>query len=97
HSHSLPLSIITEIGIIGFVLFLFICCISLKTKNINASKTNTIESAATISIILAVLTNQLFEDFFAPLNFLFILVFTILYITFYNLNRERTSLICKQC
>lgn len=83
HSHNLFLTIVSEIGIIGFLLFSFLYIFpSIKfILNKNTEKISNLQLISN-SILLAILINQFFEDMFEPFRFFFIWMFFVLFIIY---------------
>lgn len=82
HAHNLYLAILSEIGIIGLLAFLWIYLtpfIRYATQKNNKSKPNTL-LLASLSILLAFLANQFFEEMFASREYPFMLTVLLLYI-----------------
>src|SRR5699024_109479 len=72
NSHNVYLAVIAETGLIGFIGFILIYAtpILYYVLNIN-KKTINIEVLTSVSILVAFLTNQLFEDTYSAISFFF--------------------------
>lgn len=92
NSHNLYLSILSEIGLIGFLLFIYLYITpTIKYFSFREKNERSILKLATTCILISLLINQFFEDMFSPLNFFFIWSFFILFVNNkYNVTHTHT-------
>jgi len=80
NSHNLYLSILSEVGLIGFLFFLYIYTSPILFFIINKVDSKDSLKNILICILISLLINQFFEDMLSPLNYLSIFTFLILLI-----------------
>lgn len=84
NSHNLYLSIASEIGIFGILLFSYIFISPICKSLLSIERDKDSLQLISICIITSLLVNQAFEDMFAPLNYFFINIFLFLFIVYKN-------------
>lgn len=80
NSHNLYLSILTEIGLVGFALFICLISYLIFIYFIKVKKNYNYLTTSLISLLCSLLINQFFEDIFSPLSYLFLYLFFIIFL-----------------
>lgn len=93
NSHNLYLSILSEIGVLGFLffscLYLIPTFVSLAKKNFSGEPLYVLTA---FCLLVAILINQIFEDIYAPVSYFFIWMFVVWFISFQRATSKPKSL-----
>lgn len=82
HSHNLYLSVLSEVGIVGFVFFILFIFTPLhyrKKDKVSIIKAEYIRNIISASILISIYTHQFFEDGFSPFSATFVFIIYMLY------------------
>lgn len=92
NSHNLYLSILSEVGLVGFLLFAYIYIYPvLRFLVTNQKSKRRPLQLITTSILTSLLINQFFENMFSPFNYVFIYILFATFITRSQQNSKASS------